>query len=93
MLWGIAVQDGAGREATVEVLVRRDTVELRLRDALVGVADREDLRRWLRHPVSVFAYDDLAWIATPTGIALAIDDVVPPWPLPDHVAAGLRERV
>ena len=57
MLWGIAVLDGAGREATAE---------LDLREALVGVADR----------------DDLAWIATPTGIALTIDDVVPPWPLP-----------
>ena len=93
MLWGIAVQDDAGREATVEVLIRRDTVELRLGDALVGVAGREDLRRWLHDPVSVFAYDDLVWIATPTGIALAIEDAVPPWPLPEHVAAGLRDRV
>jgi hypothetical protein len=77
----------------VEVAVRRDTVELRIRDALVGVVGRDDLRRWLQHPVSVLAYDDLAWIATPTGVALAIDRVVPPWPLADHVLDGLRDRV
>lgn len=93
MLWGIDVLDEFGRATVVEVLIRRDTVELRLRDTLVGIADRDYLRRWLRSPQSVFAYDDMMWIATPTGIALAIDGRLPPWPLPDHVVAGLRDRI
>jgi hypothetical protein len=89
----IDMLDGWGREIVAEVRIDLDTVELRCRNDVVGVVDRERLRAWLRRPGGVYAYDDIAWLATGNGIALAIDDIVPAWVLADHVLEGLRERV
>lgn len=89
----IDLLDKWGRRTVAEVVIRLDTVEVRCRDVIVGVADRDLLRDWLREPGGVYAYDEMAWLATGNGVALAIDDVVPPWVLADHVLVGLRERL
>jgi hypothetical protein len=93
MLMFIDLPDRWGRPVTAQVTIRLDTVEVRCCDTLVGIADREFLRAWLRRPDGVFAYDDMAWLATGNGVALAIDDVVPAWVLTDSVLEGLREQV
>jgi hypothetical protein len=89
----IHLLDRWGRQAEAELVVRRDTVEMRCRDVLVGVANRDYLRQWLRNPEGVYVYDDMSWMVTGNGIALSLGDVVPSWPLEDHVLAGIRERV
>ena len=93
MIYSIDVSDKWGRKLIAEVVIRLDTVEVRCRDAIVGIADREMLRGWLRAPGGVYAYDEMAWMAAGNGVALVIDDVVPPWVLADHVLQGLRECV
>ena len=72
---------------------RRDTVEIRCRDSLVGITDRDLLRAWLHDPAGVYAYDELAWLQVGDGVALAIDDLVPAYVLADQVLRDLRERV
>jgi hypothetical protein len=89
----LEILDRWGRPAEVEMVIRRDTVETRCRDKLAGIADRDQLRAWLRAPTGVFAYDDLAWLGVGGRVALALDDIGPAWVLADHVLAGLRERV
>jgi hypothetical protein len=94
MVMFVDLIDKWSRQVTAEIVIRLDTVEVRCREAIVGVADRELLRRWLRDPNGMYAYDEMAWMHGPmTGIALAIDDIVPPSWLPDHVVARLREAV
>jgi hypothetical protein len=93
----LELQDQFQRQVVVELLVRRDTVEIRVtdgeRDRVVGIGDRTYLRDWLREPEGVYAYDELYWSRAANGVMLAIDDVVPAWPLADHVLAEIRELV
>jgi hypothetical protein len=93
MVLAIDVLDRWGRQATAEVTVRAETVELKMFDTVVGIADRDYLRQWLRHPEGVYAYDEMAWLTVADGIALAIDDMLPPWVLDNHVLSGLRECI
>ena len=92
MLLFLDLVDRWGRPVVAELTVRRETVEVRCRDRS-GIADRDVLRRWLHAPEGVYAYDDLAWLRIGTGVALAVDDTVPAFPLTGHVLASLRERV
>jgi hypothetical protein len=86
----IATTDRWRRPVTVELRLRRDTVELRCGDRLRGVADREALGAWLRAPEGSFAYDDLTWFAAGPGIALAVDNAVPAWFLDEQLLTTLR---
>lgn len=78
---------------TAEIAVKRDTVEMRVRDHLVGIADRDYLRGWLRAPEGCYAYDDVLWGVAGNGVMLAVDERVPMWPLSDHQLSQLREAV
>ena len=93
MLLQIHMLDRWGRPVSAEIAVRRDTVEMRCRESLVGIADRDRLRAWLREPQGVYAYDEIAWLGVSNGVALAIEDVVPAWVLDDQVLNGLREEL
>lgn len=92
-LMSIELSDRWGRPAVAEVAIRRDTVEIRCRETVVGIVERDLLRAWLREPEGVYAYDEMAWLRVGNGIALAIDDIVPAYVLADHVLRDLRERV
>lgn len=88
------VVDRWQRPLNVDVVIRRETVELRCRGRLIGCADRDQLRRWLRTPTGVLAYDDCAWFDLgDEGIALHIDDLVPAFPLREHIVSSLRSRI
>lgn len=78
---------------TVQITIRRDTVEIRVEDRLVGVGDREKLRAWLEGPKGVFAFDDINWYKAGGGIAIGITDLVRPWTLADHDVQQLREGI
>jgi hypothetical protein len=93
MMFFIDLRDRWNRAVTAEVTIRRDTVEIRCRETIVGITDRELLRDWLRRPEGVLAYDELAWLTVGNGVALAIDDIVPAWVLAEHVLVDLRQRV
>jgi hypothetical protein len=53
------VLDVAGNEVTVEVMFRRDTVELRCAEHLRAIFDREALSLWFRQPEDVLSMDDV----------------------------------
>lgn len=93
MIVQLDLLDRWSRPVTAELAVRRDTVEVRCRDAVAGVADRALLRCWLADPHATLAYDDVAWLSGPGGVALSIGDLVPCWWLADHVLLALRERL
>ena len=90
----ITLLDTWGRQVLAEIVVGRHTVELWCRDVIVGVGSREYLHNWLRDPVGAYAYDEMMWMSLGGfGVALAIDDVVPAWPLSDAVVENLRAYV
>jgi hypothetical protein len=82
------------KPVTVELSIRRDTVETRCAGRMVGIADRDALRGWLHKPTRVFAYDDVAWLDLGhSGVALHVDEMVHACVLRDHVVADLRSRL
>lgn len=82
------------RPVTATVVIRRDTVEMHCGGQVVGVADRDLMRRWLKDPNGVLAYDRLAWMGLGHGgVALQVEDVVPAFVLRDHVVEDLRSRL
>lgn len=89
----IHLRDTWGRTIFVEVIVGLQTVSLTCSDAVVGIGNREYLHDWLREPEGVYAYDRIMWLCAGNGVALAIDDLVPAWPLADPVLAELRGYV
>jgi hypothetical protein len=93
MLMQIYMLDRWGQPVSAEIAVRRDTVEVRCQESLVGIADRDRLRAWLWRPEGVYAYDEIAWMEVGDRVSLAIDDVVPAWLLDAQVLAGLREEL
>jgi hypothetical protein len=93
MLFTLDLLDSWRRLVPVEVMIRRETVELRCQEHLVGVADRDYLRSWLGAPFGVFAHDDCAWLHLAPGIALCIGDVVSSHILNEHVVNDLRSRL
>ncbi len=88
----IEVPDRWGRTSAAEVVVRLDTVEIRYQDRLIGVADRDRLRDWLRDPHGSYVYDEICWLAVSIGVSLALEDE-PAWVLPDHILFRLREHL
>lgn len=89
----IKLLDAWGRSVFVEVIAGLHTVTLWCRDAIVGIANRDYLHAWLREPEGAYAYDGMMWMRTGNGVALAIDDIVPAWPLADAVLAALRAYI
>jgi hypothetical protein len=78
----------------VDVVIRRETVELHCHGRLIGCTGRDKLRQWLRTPSGVLSYDDCAWFDLgDEGIALHIDELVPAFPLRDHIVSSLRSRI
>ncbi len=86
----LVLQDTWDRQVVAEVVVRRDTVEFRLNDVLVGSMVRDVLGVWLGHPTGTFKYDDMHWITNEHGsVGLAIGQSVPVQWLADDVVRDL----
>jgi hypothetical protein len=93
MLMLLDLLDAWNRPVTAEVMIRRETVEVRCRDRLAGIADRDILRTWLGAPFGVYAYDDITWLHLHPGIALCLADQVSGHVLTPHVVDDLRSRL
>lgn len=65
------------QQVEAELSIRRDTVEVRCGDRLVGIADRAYLRAWLKSPGGMYMCDDMAWGWTGWAIAVHIKGLVP----------------
>ena len=87
------VEDRLGAAVVLDVSIRRDTVEVRMRDVLVGIADRGKLREWLRTPDGMFVCDDLTWLWNGFCIGIYVRDLVSASPLRAHVVETLRMYV
>ena len=85
--------DRWGRQVQAEFVIHRDTVEAWCNDASVGIVARDAFRDWLQAPEGSFAYDEVSWMVAGNGVALAIQDSVPCWPLDDAVLNDLRSKV
>jgi hypothetical protein len=85
--------DRQGERLQAEVAVRRDTVEIRFAESLVGIADRDLLRAWLRHPEGSYVYDDVTWFTFDGRVGLEIRELSPAAVLADGVLNSLRERI
>ena len=87
------VEDRLGATVVLDVSIRRDTIELRLQDTLVGIADRDQLREWLRAPDGMFVCDDLTWLWNGFCIGIYVQDRVPASLLRAHIVETLRMYV
>jgi hypothetical protein len=85
----------SGAEAQVDVVVRRDTVEIWRGDRCAAVLDRFTFQAWLAHPVRALVVDDVMWAPVDEQVALVVSgaDTVGPWTLPPDVYEELRWRV
>jgi hypothetical protein len=84
------VEDRAGGAVVLDVSIGRDTVELRLHDMVVGIADRGSLREWLRIPDGMFVCDELTWMWNGYTVGIHVRDLVPASQLRAHVVETLR---
>ena len=84
------VEDRLGVSVVLDVSIRRDTVELRLQDALVGIADRDRLRAWLSTPDGMYACDDLTWLWNGFCVGVHVEDLGSATMLRPHVVEMLR---
>jgi hypothetical protein len=87
------VEDRLGATVVLDVSIRRDTIELRLQNALVGIADRDQLREWLRAPEGMFVCDDLTWLWNGFCVGIYVRDRVPASLLQAHIVETLRMYV
>jgi hypothetical protein len=90
----ILVVNDLGREDTVSVTFRRDTVEVWADRRSRGVFDREELGAWLTWPAgSISSTDDVRLSAMPARVALGIGGLVSSWALDERALRELRTRV
>jgi hypothetical protein len=87
------VEDRVGAAAVLEVSIRRDTVELRLRGTMVGITDRPMLRRWVRQPDGMYVCDELTWLWNGYSIGIYVRDQIPASFLRPKSAETLRKHL
>ena len=76
----------------VELVVRQDDLEVRFADRNLAVLDREQLRRWLRHPSHPYSSHDVTWTAKGKTRMLALDQA-PPSVIPQRIVTHLQAVV
>jgi hypothetical protein len=94
-IWVMGLVDSDWKPVPTEVNIRRDTVEFRAGDRLVGIVDREAFKNWLLVPVQALVFDEMAWQWDDflNRVLLRIKDLVSWWPLDDEDLATLRSIV
>lgn len=85
------VEDRVGAAAVLEVSIRPETVELRLRGTLVGITDRAMLRRWVRRPDGMYVCDELTWLWNGYSIGIYVRDQIPASLLRSDAVETLRK--
>lgn len=81
------------RPTDVDITITDHEVVFSLDHVVIGVFKRVTLNNWLTSPVSDIGDASTTLMAVPNGVALAIDDVVPMWPLSDTTLDWLRDSV
>jgi hypothetical protein len=76
----------------VEIVVKRDDLEIRFADRNLAVVDRSTLRRWLRNPSHPYSMDDVTWSAKGRSRLLALDQA-PPSVIPPRIVSQLHAVV
>lgn len=82
--------DADWRPVAAELSVRRDTVEIRCRDRLVAVQDRQGLSAWLARPDGMLTVDETHWLWNGWAFSIYIRDLVPVFVLEFGVVDDLR---
>ena len=85
--------DADWRPVSAELSIRRDTVEIRCRDRLVAVQDRDRLTAWLAKPDGLLSVDDVRWMWTGWAFSICVPGLVPAFALGFGVVDELRRRL
>jgi len=68
------LKNGCGwRVATIEVVVRIESVTLWFANRTLAVMDRDLFRAWLANPDRIFSIDDVTWSASDAGLCITVD--------------------
>lgn len=81
------------RHVRGQVLVSALKVVVQIGEEIVGQFSRGELETWLRKPNGEIANDRTTLMAVPNGVALAVADKVPMWPLGDPILRRLKTIV
>jgi hypothetical protein len=76
----------------VEIVVKREDLEVRFADRNLAVLDRRALRHWLRNPSHPYSMDDVTWSARGRARLLALDQA-PPSVIPPRIVSRLHAVV
>ena len=90
-----SLPDISGSPVTVQLRIRRETVEVWCRDRPVAILDRDQLAAWLAHPDGALICDEMSWMWSHMAsvVCIYIRDAVPAYPLSQHVVDGLLQRL
>ena len=90
-----SLPDISGSPVTVQLRIRRETVEVWCRDRLVAILDRDQLAAWLGDPDGALICDEMSWMWSHMAsvVCIYIRDAVPAYPLSRHVVDGLLQRL
>jgi hypothetical protein len=80
-----------GRDRDIELMVRRELIELLVDGRSRGYVDRDALRLWLARPQDQLHFDDAHLTITVGGLGLALIVGETVLPLPSRVEHQLRE--
>ena len=89
----IPVLDDEGREAEIELTVRRDTVGCSSGGLSRAVFDRDAFRVWLGSPAGMIESDEVTFGRLPHGSGVTVHGQVPMRAVPEHVFHAVRERI
>lgn len=76
-----------------ELSINPETVEIRCRERLVAVQDRERLRGWLAKPDGPLICEEMSWLWNGWSFSIYIPDVVPAFALAFPVVDDLRRKL
>jgi hypothetical protein len=85
--------DTFGNEVMATIVVTANDVYIRVKGDIVGQFTRSELAEWLADPVEEISSQKTSFMAVPNGIAIAVRDIVPMWPLRDDVERRLKVTV
>jgi hypothetical protein len=78
--------------ATLEFILRRDTITVVYGSLEVSVVDRDAFRAWLSHPHQPFAKDDVVFYVRGPRLCLSVNQG-PMYPVPDFTITELLEVI
>ncbi len=85
--------DADWRPVSAELSIRRDTVEIRCRNRIIAVQDRDRLKAWLAKPDGLLSVDDVHWMWTGWAFSICVPGLVPAFRLGFGVVEELRRRL